>query len=152
MAKKRRRKGKGKGNFSHHGSVTVDFFGFEEYLQKIADAEGNIVDAVVKAAKASAKPIEADLLGFIRPITREGDYVHTIDAFRNVHDMKKGYGIISYKLGFDKDNGGLPALFLDIGTPTITPSFFVYYAFRNNVDRVKAEQEEALKEVLRELM
>lgn len=149
MAKKRRRKGKGKGNFSHGGYVGLDFFGFEEILQKISDAEGNVVDAVVKAAKASAKPIEADLLKFIRNHHLTGE---TEASFKNMYDMKKGYGIISYKLGFDKDNGGLPALFLDIGTPTITPSFFVYYAFRNNVDRVKAEQEEALKEVLRELM
>lgn len=144
-----KRRGKSKGNFSHGGYVGLDFFGFEEILQKISDAEGNVVDAVVKAAKASAKPIEADLLKFIRSHRLTGD---TEDSFTNIHDMKKGYGIISYKLGFDKNNGGLPALFLDIGTPTIKPSFFVYYAFRNNVDRVKAEQEEALKEALRELL
>lgn len=138
-----------KGNFSHKGGVTVDFFGFEELLQKIDDAGGNVVDAVVEAAKASSKPIKADLLGFMAKHRLTGA---TEASFTDVQEVKKGYGIISYKLGFDKEHDGLPALFLDIGTPTIKPTFFVYHAFEDNVDKVKAEQEAALRKAFEELM
>jgi len=142
-------KRKGGGKFSYHGGVTVDFFGFEEYLQKIADAEGNIVDAVVKAAKESSKPISADLLSFVAKHHLTGE---TEASFTDIQEIEKGYGIISYKLGFDIKKGGLAALFLDIGTPKMKPSFFVYYAFQNNVDNVKMMQEKALKQALKELM
>lgn len=144
MAKRRK-----KGTFSHSGRVGLDFYGFQELLQKIVDAGGGLEDALAKSLKASAVPIERDLMNFIRPRHITGD---TEGSFTNIHEVDRVGGYVSYKLGFDKEDGGLPALFLDIGTPTITPTFFVYYAFENNVDRVREEQERALKEVLKELM
>lgn len=143
MAKKK------KGNFSHHGGVSLDFYGFEELLQKIIDAGGNLEDALSRSLVASSKPIEKDLLNFMSRHRLTGQ---TVRAFNNVHDVDRNRGFISYKLGFDIKKGGLPALFLDVGTPKIKPSFFVYYAFKNNADSVKREQENALMEVFEELM
>lgn len=140
----------GKGNFSYKkAGVSVSFFGFGELLEKIDEAEGNIVDAVVRATKASSKPIKRDLLSYMERHKLTGG---TESSFVDVTDIKKGYGRISYKIGFDIKKGGLPALFLDIGTPTIKPSFFVYYAFMSNEDEIKEEQEKALKEALSELL
>lgn len=152
MAKKRSRK---KGNFSHHGGVTLDFYGFEELLQKIIDAGGDLEDSLAKSLEASAKPIANDLTGFMREHHRTGK---TLRSFEDVHSIDRARGFIFYKLGFNKDKDGLPALYLDVGTktelgaPRIEPTFFVYYAFKNNADRVKREQENALLEILEELM
>lgn len=145
MAKKK----KGKGNFSHHGGVSLDFYGFEELLQKIIDAGGNLEDSLAKSLEASAKPISNDLTSFMRMHKRTGK---TLKSFEDVHSIDRTRGFIFYKLGFNKDNDGLPALFLDIGTPTQDATFFVYYAFKNNADRVKREQENALLEILEELI
>lgn len=140
---------KKKGSFSHHGGVSLDFYGFEELLQKIIDAGGSLEDSLAKSLKASAKPIEKDLTGFMSKHILTGD---TMRSFQNVHDVDRNRGFISYKLGFDIKKGGLPALFFDLGTPKMKPTFFVYYAFRNNTDRVKREQENALHEILEDLM
>ena len=143
MAKKK------KGNFSHNGGVSLDFYGFQELLEKITKAGGNLEDALSKSLQASAKPIENDLRSFMSKHHRSGA---TIRSFENVHSVDRVGGYVYYKLGFNKDKGGLPALFLDIGTPTIKPTFFVYYAFTSNADRVKKEQEQALIELLEDLM
>lgn len=53
-----------------------------------------------------------------------------------------------FEYGFDAKNGGLPALFLDIGTPKTKPSFFIYYAVENNMARIHAIQKEELLKIL----
>lgn len=143
MAKKK------KGKFSHNGGVSLDFYGFQELLEKITKVGGNLEDALSKSLQASAKPIENDLREFMNKHHKTGD---TIGSFENIHSVDRVGGYVYYKLGFNKDNGGLPALYLDVGTPTIKPSFFVYYAFTNNADRVKQEQEQALLKILEDLM
>lgn len=142
---------KKKGTFSGNGRVALNFYGMEELVQKIVDAGGKVEPALVRAIKASSKPIANDLQGYMRKHRRSGA---TIESFTNIQELTGlGHsGYITYKLGFDIKKDGLPALFLDIGTPKITPSFFVYYAFENNADAVIREQENALKEVLEELM
>lgn len=137
------------GKFSHSGRVSLDFYGFSELLQKIDDAGGNVTDALSKSLVASSKPIERDLGEFMVKHHRTG---RTISSFENLLNVDRMGLFIDYKLGFNKDKHGLPALFLDIGTPTQNPHYFIYYAFNNNVDRVKAEQEKALREILEELM
>lgn len=132
--------------------VSLELHGFQEYLNKVEKAQGDLVDAVTRSVVASSKPIEADLLGFIEPRTRSGNYVHTIDSYRNVYEVDRNLGIITYQLGFDMKNGGIASLMFDVGTPTMKPTFFIHNAFENNVDKVKAEQERVMKQVLRELM
>lgn len=141
---------KKKGSFSYHGGVKLDFYGFQELIDKIADAGGNLEDVLSKTIQDSAKPISKDLTTFMEPEHHySGD---TIGSFEDIHSVDRMKGIIHYKLGFDIKKGGLPALFFDVGAPTITPTFFVYYAFKNNVDRVKMEQEKALMKILEDLM
>ena len=147
MAKKK--KSKKKGQFSHHGGVWLDFYGFEELLQKIIDAGGDLEDSLARSVKASAKPIANDLTGFMSKHVHTGD---TMRSFENVHSVDRNRGFIHYKLGFNLDKDGEPAIFFDLGAPTIKPTYFVYYAFTNNADRVKREQENALLEILEELM
>lgn len=53
-----------------------------------------------------------------------------------------------FEYGFDAKDGGLPALFLDIGTPKIKPTFFIYYAVENNLKRIHEIQKEELTKIL----
>ena len=140
-----------KGTFSHRKGVGLNFYGLTELLQKIDDAGGSVPEALSRAIQESSAPIGADMLKFMAQHHRTGK---TAASYTDVVDIK-GYGssgFITYKLGFDTKKGGLPALFLDIGTPTITPSFFVYYAIENNADNVVQAQQRALEKALKELM
>lgn len=141
---------KKKGNFSHHGGVSLDFYGFQELVDKIADAGGSLEDVLARTIQASARPIKNDLIGFMEPKHHVSG--RTIKSFEDVHSIDRSRGFVFYKLGFNKDKGGLPALYFDLGVPTIKPTFFVYYAFKNNADRVKREQENALLEILEDLI
>lgn len=140
---------KRKGTFSHGGGWGMDFYGFEDLLLKIKAAEGNVEAAVMDALHEGAKPIEADLLLFMAKHHRSGTTEGSMTEV--VKDFHAGMTIY-YSLGFDIKKGGLPALFLDIGTPRIRPSYFVYYAFKNNTDNVKRLQEQALRKALKGLM
>ena len=53
-----------------------------------------------------------------------------------------------FEYGFDAKNGGLPALFLDIGTPKIKPTFFIYYAVENNLKAIHSIQKAELMKIL----
>lgn len=53
-----------------------------------------------------------------------------------------------FEYGFDAKNGGLPALFLDIGTPKIKPTFFIYYAVENNLKAIHEIQKAELTKIL----
>lgn len=149
MAK--RKQTKKKGTFSHSGRVALNFYGMEELVQKIVDAGGKVEPALRRSIKASAVPIEKDLRNFMAKHYKTGETISSLTSIQEIEGLGSS-GYITYKLGFDIKKGGLPALFLDIGTPKITPSFFVYYAFQNNLDNSIREQENALKEVLEELM
>lgn len=138
-----------KGTFSHGGGWGMDFYGFEDLLLKIHEAEGSIMPAVMDALQEGARPIQADLLRFMAKHhltgTTEGSMTEAL------HKWNAGM-MLYYEMGFDIKKGGLPALFLDIGTPKIAPSFFVYYAFKENSDNVRALQEKALRKALKGLM
>lgn len=73
--------------------------------------------------------------------------------------VDKTKNILFVEYGFEKDKGGLPAIFLDIGRPGIKynngtvskemkPSFFIYYAIERNLGRFnQIFKEEVLKEL-----
>lgn len=140
---------KRKGTFSHGGGWGMDFYGFEELLLKIQQAEGSAGPAIMEALKEGGKPIQADLLMFMAKHHRSGV---TADSMTEAMHQSNAGMTLYYEMGFDIKKGGLPALFLDIGTPRIRPSFFVYYAFKNNADNVRMLQEKALKKALKGLM
>ena len=73
--------------------------------------------------------------------------------------VDKTKNILFVEYGFLKDEGGLPAIFLDIGRPGIkykngtvskeqSPSFFIYYAIERNLPMFnKIFKEEVMKEL-----
>ena len=73
----------------------------------------------------------------------------TEDSF--VEEIKNETGKIYCEVGFSIRKGGIAALFLNLGTPKIRPSFFIENAIEHNIDKIKADQLKALNDAFREL-
>lgn len=125
----------------------MEFYGSSELIRKIETLGGNIEGAVVKALKAGAKLPYEDMKSFAEQHIKTGDMAHSLTIGEPV--IKNGS--IKMKVGFVVKQGGLPAIFLNYGTPMISPTFFIDKAFEDNADAIKELQEEALKGVLREV-
>ena len=107
----------------------LSFEGYEEILKKLDDM-GKINEAMEKGIKQASIPIERDLLSYMNQ-HRITDA--TIGAFHKGTAKWKGNDL-SYGFGWLTNDAGLPALFLDLGTPTMEPSYFTYHARTKNMD------------------
>lgn len=124
----------------------IEFFGTSELLQKIEKAGGNVEKLCAEALKSSVQKPKEEMLQFIREHHLTGQ---TENSF--VEEIKTENGKIFCEVGFSIKGGGLAALFLNLGTPKIKPSFFIDYAVENNIDEIKKAQLEALNKAFREL-
>lgn len=146
-----------RGTFSNQGGG-ISLWGVDELIAKLDAMGGNIADAAEEALTRTAEIIEADMRHFMEAHTRKGPGPHTIDALGTV--IKKSGTSISGTTGFKMRNVpgsgdipvGLPALFLDIGTPHIKPTYFVYYAYKNNVDRIAQVQKDVFRRYISDIM
>lgn len=127
--------------------ASMEFYGTSELINKIENAGGNIEQAVIAALKAGAEKPRKDMEVFAEQHYKTGDMLKSLKTVEPTADK----GVIKMKLGFDIKKGGLPSIFLNIGTPKIQPTFFIDKAVENNVDEIKRLQLEALNEVLKEL-
>lgn len=125
----------------------IEFFGTSELLKKIERAGGNVEQACVDALKASIQKPKDEMLQYIRQHHLTGQ---TEESF--TEEIKQENGKIFCKIGFSIKDGGLAALFLNLGTPRIKPSFFIDYAVDHNIDEIKKAQLEALNKAFRELL
>ncbi len=146
-----------RGTFSNKNEG-ISLWGVDELLEKVKALGENITDVAAEAMKGSADIIEADLRSFMDEHTRPGRGPHTIDALGTV--IKKHGSMVSGTTGFKMRNVegygnipvGLPALFLDIGTPHIAPTFFVYYAYKNNLSKVLEVQRSVFEKHIQRAM
>lgn len=156
------------------------FLNFEgqKLANAIEKAGGNIKPALEAAARKSLPIIQAEFQKFIAEHRLTGETeASLIDPSQTVFIWgknakkrfvgtttkgKKGFtggsvqvvsedDCLYFEYGFDAENGGLPALFLDIGTPKIKPSFFIYYAVENNMKQIHDIQMGELRKILKEL-
>lgn len=137
------------------GKSKIEFFGTSELLKKIEKAGGNVEQACMDALKKSAEIPKKEMLDFIRTLPFDTKHGHhptgqTEDSF--VEEIKTENGKIYCEIGFSIRKGGIAALFLNLGTPKIKPSFFIDNAIYHNIDRIKADQLKALNEAFRELL
>lgn len=124
----------------------IEFFGTSELLKKIEAAGGNVEKACMDALKASVQKPKEEMLQYIRQHHLSGQ---TEESF--VEEIKQENGKIYCEVGFSIREGGLAALFLNLGTPKIKPSFFIDNAVDHNIDEIKKAQIEALNKAFREL-
>lgn len=129
------------------GKSKIEFFGTSEILKKIEQAGGNVEQACFDALQKSVEKPKAEMLDFIRAHRLTGV---TEDSF--VEDIKQEGNKIYLELGFSIRKGGIAALFLNLGTPKIAPTWFIDNAVDKNIDAIKKAQLDALKETFQGLM
>lgn len=128
------------------GKSKIEFFGTSELLKKIEKAGGNVEKACTDALRASVQAPKEEMLEYIRQHHLTGQ---TEDSF--VEEIKNEKGKIYCEVGFSIRKGGIAALFLNLGTPKMKPSFFIDDAIDHNIDKIKADQLKALNDAFREL-
>lgn len=131
------------------GKNRIDFYGSSELLKKLEAAGANVEQCVIDALQKSVEKPKQEMYDYMKAHTRKGDYVHTIDSFTT--EIKKEGDKVFVKVGFDIKKGGLPAVFLNYGTPRIQPSFFIDKAIDDNIDEIKRAQLEALNKAFKGL-
>lgn len=147
------KKGKYRGSSLKSDSM-VSMYGVAELLRKIEKAHGRIDEAAIKATDESLKVIGNEsqrLMARLSP----GE-AGTGDTYRSYEQQpaKMNGKFVQASLGYNIDEGGLPAIFLDVGwkgTPKREPKrghFWRYYAVANTRKQVKEVQQKALNEIL----
>lgn len=137
MAKKYR------GSSIKRGNI-VEMYGVSELLKKIESAGGNVDEAVKKAVDKSLEIVGKDMQGFMEKHKLTGEtYASYEQIAASIKDNK-----VEAMVGFNKKSGGLPAIFLDVGTPSQKPYFFRYYAVENNRQQIEEIQRETLNDIL----
>lgn len=117
----------------------IDFYGSSELINRLEKAGKNAIDEIIKAVDESSKPVEDDLKSFMAGHRRTGA---TINSY--FKEITTEGNVIKLRMGFDSKKGGVGAIFLNLGTPYIAPSFFIDKAVEENVDKIKRIQQETL--------
>lgn len=123
----------------------LEFYGFDKLVKKLDMSEKQIKESVSEALIRSAVYPKKDMLDFMKKHRLTGTTEESWEDANVYWEGTKCKGDI----GFSIDKGGIASLMLDIGTPKIKPSFFIYYAINNNRKRIKEEQNKALEEILK---
>jgi hypothetical protein len=125
----------------------IEMYGVSEMLKKIEAAGGKVDEAIKSAVDKSLEIVGNDMQNFMMQHKETGE---TMSAYEQLHAESDG-NIVKAEVGYDTRKGGLPAIFLDVGTPKQKPYFYRYYAVENNRAKVEAIQREALEDILKEL-
>lgn len=129
------------------GKAKIDFYGFDELLKKLEKAGANVNEEIINALKVSSEKPKQEMINFMTKHKRTGN---TLNSWEE--EIKENKNIIKFEMGFNASKGGLPAIFLNVGTPRIQPYFFIDNAVNNNLDEIKKAQEQALLKSFKELL
>lgn len=122
----------------------VEMYGTADLLKSIEAAGGKVDEAVRKAVDESLKIVGDDMQAFMSQHKDTGD---TAASFEQIAATINGNSVEAM-VGYNAKNGGLPAIFLDVGTPKQKPYFFRYYAVENNRQKIEQIQRATLSEIL----
>lgn len=142
MAKAR----KFKGSSVKRGNL-VEMYGVSDLLKQIESAGGRVDAAVQQAVDRSLEIVGADMQNFMSGHKDTGE---TMASFEHIKAIIQG-DKVEAMVGYNAKNGGLPAIFLDVGTPKQKAYFYRYYAVENNRKKIEEIQRETLNEILRGL-
>ena len=139
MAKPRKYKGS-----SIKGKNIVEMYGVKDLLNAIDAAGGKVDAAVKKAVDASLEQVGMKMQLFMLGHKESGE---TYSSYEQIMASIKGNKVDAI-VGYNVKNGGLPAIFLDVGTPKQKPYFFRYYAVENSRKQIEEIQRATLNEIL----
>lgn len=139
MAKSR----KYRGSSIKRGNI-VEMYGVSDLLKKIESAGGKVDEAVKKAVDNSLEQVGMKMQLFMIGHKESGE---TYASYEQISASIKGNSVEAM-VGYNLKNGGLPAIFLDVGTPKQKPYFFRYYAVENSRQQIEKIQRETLNEIL----
>ncbi len=125
----------------------VEISGMSELLQKIEKAGGNVNQACAKAVDNCLELVGLHMQLFMAEHKLTGD---TYDSYEQIMASIKD-NKVEAMVGYNVKKGGLPAIFLDVGTPKQKPYFFRYYAIENNQKEIQRIQRDTLNDILKEL-
>ena len=137
-----------KGRGSSIKGDMLEMTGVSDLLKAIEKAGGNVDAACKKAADESLKIVGDDMQNFMAKHKVTGD---TYGSYEQNPATVKG-GKVEASVGYNAKKGGLPAIFLDVGTPKQKPHFFRYYAVSNNRLRIAEVQRGAMEDILKGLI
>ena len=126
----------------------IDYYGTDDIVKKLEKLKVNTTQALAQALKESAEVPKREMLDYIKQHRKTGK---TEESFTET--IKTENDVIYLELGFNLSGAnkpGLPALFLNYGTPFIEPSFFIDKAIENNTDKIKQTQQKTLERIAKE--
>lgn len=136
------KKGKYRGSSIKRGNM-IEMYGVSDLLKKIEAAGGKVDEAVKKATDNSLEQVGMKMQLFMQGHRDSGD---TYKSYEQVPAKVNG-GKVEAIVGYDTKNGGLPSIFLDVGTPKQKPHFFRYYAVQNSSKQIQEIQRTTLEEI-----
>lgn len=125
----------------------VEVYGMSDLLQKIEKAGGNVDKACAKAVDNCLELVGMHMQLFMMEHKATGE---TYDSYEQIMASIKD-NKVEAMVGYNVKNGGLPAIFLDVGTPKQKAYFFRYYAVENNQKEIHKIQRDTLNDILKEL-
>ena len=143
------------GKYKKKGNNTgrIDYYGTDEIVQKL-DRLGVDVSQALKTAllKSAEKPAQ-EMRDFIATNHRRTKTTENSLIVKTEEDEDNGKLFVRVGFNLNKEDGkpGLPALFLNYGTPTQEPTFFIDKIIENDIDEIKRIQQETLEKVARDV-
>jgi hypothetical protein len=102
-------------------------YGVSDLLKSIEKAGGRVDEAVKQCVDNCLELVGMKMQLFMMDHRISGDTYRSFEQAQTIIKKNTVEGMI----GYDVKKGGLPAIFLDVGTPKMKPYFFRYYAINN---------------------
>lgn len=134
--------------------IQLSLYGFDELLKKIEAAGGTINKAVDTCMKQSADTQQTYLKAQMRKSKVDADLINRMPPPEIVWEGNACTARVGYKKGeYDKKNlsDGYKAVFINYGTPRVSPRNFIKPAKNKARPQIKREQEETLNKILESL-
>lgn len=141
-------------------SIKLKLEGFEELLKEIEAAEGSIKGACESAVRQSAHTMQSELKSEMKKANVPNDLINAMPQF----EVKTSGNRVTAKVGYKKGSynpkdisDGYKVVFLNYGTPhrsehgKVVARGFIQKAKKNANKKIKKQQEEALKKILKRL-
>lgn len=127
--------------------ATMRFYGDAELLQKLEDAGANVVEACASALADSADIISARLLGAWNALPKKHSTGRTAASMRSKVEIDGD--IVKARAGFSARDGGIAAVFWNVGTDYILATHFIDDVAEESVDEIRQAQLDVLNKLLR---